>query len=67
MLRRFALAIALGALASGVASCVLGSDEPGCHDDTECDDGFVCRAGACFRVTTSRSPPVDQADAGDGG
>lgn len=51
-------------------ACVLGSEEePGCHNDAECDDGFVCRSGACFRITTDLSPPRDPAmnDAGDAG
>jgi hypothetical protein len=51
------------------AACALGEeDEPGCHADAECGGGFVCRAGACFRLTTGLSPPQDPAeDGGDGG
>jgi len=46
-------------------ACVIGPDQdPGCHADADCDPGFTCRAGACFRVTTSRSPPGEPADAG---
>ena len=56
-----------GILAGGSA-CVIGEDEePGCKADEACGEGFLCRAGACFRVTTGLTPPKDPADAGDGG
>ena len=61
------LAFALLALASPIAaSCALGTErDPGCQSDGECEQGFVCRAGACFRFTTSESPPAEpSADAG---
>lgn len=48
-------------------ACAVGAvEDPGCHKNAECDPGFTCRAGACFRVTTSESPPSDPAasDAG---
>jgi len=61
------LAIALTAL-SPEAACVIGPDSsPGCRSDAECDPSFACRAGACFRQTTTLSPPRDLADAGDAG
>lgn len=58
---------------AGAAGCVVGEEEaPGCRQDSECEEGFVCRAGACLRVTTGLSPPRDpedagQDEAGDGG
>jgi hypothetical protein len=60
--------VLLSCSASG--ACALGGDEePGCRDDAECGGDFVCRAGACFRVTTGLLPPQDPAagDAGDAG
>jgi hypothetical protein len=55
-------------LAAAVPACAIGpAEDPGCHKDPDCDLGFVCRAGACFRVTTTESPPNDPADAGAGG
>ena len=64
--RRLAVTAALGAAIAGLG-CVVGSDEePGCHADAECDEGFVCRSGACFGATTDASPPP-VADAGDAG
>ncbi|MEZ4301512.1 MAG: hypothetical protein R3B70_41645 [Polyangiaceae bacterium] len=51
--------------------CVLGSpEEPGCAEDAECDDGFVCRAGACVRelpFTPSIQDAGADGDAGGGG
>jgi hypothetical protein len=55
---------------AAAAGCVLGSPEaPGCAEDAECEDGFVCRAGACMRELTGTPPPEDagadaDADAG---
>jgi len=62
---RPALAAALaGAVVAAALGCALGPEqEPGCHDDADCGDGFTCRAGACFRTTTDPSPP--ETDAGD--
>jgi hypothetical protein len=61
---RAALAAASAALVTIAIGCVLGPEqEPGCHHDIDCGDGFTCRAGACFRATTDRSPPAT--DAGD--
>lgn len=55
-----ALAVALGA----AVGCALGPEqEPGCKVDADCDEGFVCKAGACFRTTTGHTPP--EADGGD--
>ncbi|MCC6554778.1 MAG: hypothetical protein IT372_17525 [Polyangiaceae bacterium] len=55
--RAAAASLALAfALAAG---CVLGGEPAGCRDDAECPGGFICRAGACFRGTTGRSPPAD--------
>lgn len=37
---------------AALAGCVLGgSEDPGCHEDAECGEGFSCRAGACFEET----------------
>ncbi len=49
--------------------CALGPEQaPGCKVDADCDDGFTCVAGACFRTPTPTSPPaVDAGDGGDGG
>jgi hypothetical protein len=56
-------AIAVGLVAAAIG-CALGPEqEPGCHRDTDCGEGFACRAGACFRATTDRSSPAT--DAGD--
>jgi hypothetical protein len=56
------------ALAVAPLACVLGPAEaPGCRSDVECDPGFSCRAGTCFRVTTPLSTPRDPGDAGVGG
>jgi hypothetical protein len=61
-------AIAAAIAAAGVTAalgCALGPEqEPGCHDDADCDDGFTCLSGACFRTTTDRSAPA--MDGGDG-
>jgi hypothetical protein len=60
--------IVIGSVLSSalLLACALGDeDEPGCRSDGECDVGFVCRAGACFRYTTEQSPPHDPADARD--
>jgi hypothetical protein len=65
--RSLALGSALVAFAVLFAACVVGSGDPGCRSDAECDEGFTCRAGACFRLTTGASPPADPSDAGDGG
>ena len=60
-------ALAVAALAASIVAalgCALGPElSPGCQDDAECGAGYTCRAGACFRTTTPRSPT----DAGDGG
>lgn len=60
------------ALAVGPAGCALGEEEePGCRRDADCEPAFVCRAGACFAITTGLSPPLapdaGHEDAGDGG
>jgi hypothetical protein len=63
--RLFAAAV-LGTVIAALG-CVVGPDEePGCHRDAECDEGFACRAGACFRTTTDASPPPAP-DGGDAG
>ena len=54
------IAPALIALATLCGACALGDEEPGCRDDAECPDGFLCRAGACFRIAAGEGP----ADAG---
>ena len=54
-------------LISGLSACSIGEEEPGCQSDEACGEGYLCRAGACFRVTTGLTPPKDPADAGDGG
>jgi hypothetical protein len=62
--------VALCTLTIGCAiGCAIGTEqEPGCHVDAECGEGWTCRAGACFRTTTDRSSSsvVDAGDAGDG-
>lgn len=58
-------AVCVTSIAAG--ACVFGSRDPGCASDADCDQGFVCREGACFEITTPRSPPNDPRDAGDGG
>jgi Cys-rich repeat protein len=68
--RRIGIAFVGGLVAA--AGCVLGSPEPpGCAEDAECEDGFVCRAGACLEELTGTPLPGDagasgDADAGDG-
>jgi hypothetical protein len=58
-----ALGVGLGAL-----GCALGTEqEPGCHGDGDCGAGWVCRAGACFGLTTGLSSPDAAADGGDAG
>ncbi len=58
--------MAVGAFLAAAAGCAIGAEqEPGCHADADCGDGWLCRAGACFETTTGRSSPV--ADGGDGG
>lgn len=50
-----------------VSGCALGTEqEPGCHTDADCPDGWICREGACFHATTGVTSPVeDGGDAGD--
>lgn len=58
----------LAPLIAAGGACALGEEEePGCRGDAHCDDGFVCRGGACFRITTGPSPPLDldEDDAGN--
>lgn len=58
----------LAPLIAAGGACALGEEEePGCRGDVHCGDGFVCRGGACFRITTGPSPPPgpDEDDAGD--
>jgi hypothetical protein len=54
-------AIALLSLAPLIGAggvCALGEEEePGCRDDALCGEGYVCRGGACFRITTGLSTP----------
>ncbi|MFT3774887.1 MAG: hypothetical protein QM820_56790 [Minicystis sp.] len=53
-----ALVAGLGAALLTALGCALGPEAgSGCRDDAECDDGFTCRAGACFQATTGGSPP----------
>jgi hypothetical protein len=60
--------LALSAPLLGLSACALGpEEEPGCQSDEACGEGYLCRAGACFRATTGLTPPEDPADAGDGG
>jgi hypothetical protein len=64
-----ALASALLASVIGCIGCAIGAEqEPGCHADADCGDGWVCAAGACFQSTTGQSSPaVDGGDAGEDG
>jgi hypothetical protein len=56
------------AILLGISACALGvEEEPGCRSDEACGEGYLCRAGACFRVTTGLTPPQDSSDAGDAG
>ncbi len=58
--------LALGALGASLGGCVLGKEKaPGCRVDHDCDPGFVCRAGACFRYNTEAGTPIDPSK--DGG
>lgn len=60
------MVIGLGAWLAAFAGCVLGgSEEPGCSEDAECEEGFSCRAGACFKETTGGAfvPPDAGSDA----
>lgn len=71
MSRRLFAAIAVFFVAPalvGGASCALGEEEePGCRADAECPEGFLCRGGACLRITTPLSPPNDPGAVNDGG
>ena len=64
-------AVVLAAVVLGLAACAFGEEDGGCRDDGECPDGYVCRAGGCFRFTTEVTPadagdaPYDAGDAGD--
>lgn len=49
-----------------LASCALGSpDEPGCTEEAECEEGFVCRAGACIEKLPFTPQPSDAGTDGD--
>lgn len=51
---------------AAAAGCVLGSPEPpGCAEDAECEEGFVCRAGACLEELTGAPLPQDAGADGD--
>jgi len=66
--RPLSLWLALGAGLSLLGGCVLGSEQPpGCRVDhpDDCDPGFVCRAGACFRYNNEAGKPIDPST--DGG
>lgn len=66
MRRLVVIAFAWGIAA--VLGCVLGSpEEPGCTEDAECEDGFVCRAGACLEEITGAPLPQDAGVDGDAG
>ncbi len=55
-----AFALALLAIVLNVAACAIGPEStPGCREDEDCDPGFSCSAGACFKNTTERTPPKD--------
>jgi hypothetical protein len=60
-----ALAIGMAAVVGLLAcSCQLGSEQPsGCRVDhsQDCDPGWTCREGVCFRPTTALSPPASDA------
>ncbi|MBK8253915.1 MAG: hypothetical protein IPK82_14785 [Polyangiaceae bacterium] len=65
---RSVLWIVLGGWAAVIAGCVLGSpDEPGCSEDAECDEGLVCRAGACVSELKASPGGVDAGSDGDAG
>ncbi len=57
------------AMLASVIGCAIGAEqEPGCHADADCGDGWTCAAGACFQTTTGQSSPsVDGGDGGDAG
>lgn len=66
-MRRWPGIVFAGGVAA-LAGCVLGSPEPpGCAEDAECDDGFVCRAGACLEELTGAPVPQDAGADGFGG
>jgi hypothetical protein len=46
-----------------LAGCAIDGKDPGCGADTGCARGYVCRGGACMRLTT----PVTEAGAGGAG
>lgn len=60
--------LVLGATSASLCGCVLGSEQPpGCRvgHPHDCDPGFVCRAGACFRYNNEAGTPIDTSK--DGG
>jgi Cys-rich repeat protein len=63
---RCALVIGLASGLAALAGCVLGEPvDPGCTEDAECGEGYVCRAGACFEEIPGGAfvPPDAGADA----
>jgi hypothetical protein len=62
---RLLLLLPLGVATLAVACAIGDEEEPGCHDDSECDGG-ACREGACFTITFGQSPPNDPGSS-DGG
>jgi hypothetical protein len=62
------IVIGLAAWVAVMTGCVLGSpEEPGCGEDAECDEGFSCRAGACFKEPAGGGfVPVDAGADADG-
>ncbi len=65
-MRASLLATSTGMILAAAIGCALGTEqEPGCHVDAECGEGWTCRAGACFQATTGQPRPV--VDGGDAG
>ena len=68
--RQLALCLVLVAGLASLGGCVLGSEQaPGCRVDhpDDCERGFVCRAGACFRYNTEAGTPIDPSQKDGGG
>jgi hypothetical protein len=61
-MRAVLLVVGVEILILAAIGCAVGPEqEPGCHGDTDCGEGWICRAGACFQATP------DVADGGDSG